>query len=140
MVKFGDVVIAAGGIYSSKPRPVVVVQNDYFSTGSSIVIAPLTRTLNQEIPYRIEVTPSPENGLRTTCFVEVEKLTAIRVSSVSKVIGRLSNGEMQNVQQMMHQLLSPGQHDPRPRPQNPFSPSQSSLSESALAMLAEESR
>jgi mRNA interferase MazF len=40
----GDIVTVAGGVYSSKPRPAVILQDDLFIETDSVTVCPLTTT------------------------------------------------------------------------------------------------
>jgi mRNA interferase MazF len=44
-VKRGEVWMAAGGVYASKPRPVVIIQDDHFAGTDSVTVLPMTTTL-----------------------------------------------------------------------------------------------
>ena len=41
----GEIWTVAGGVYASKPRPAVIVQDDLFDSTLSVVVAPMTRQL-----------------------------------------------------------------------------------------------
>jgi mRNA interferase MazF len=92
----GDVVIAAdsgAGDYAGKPRPYVVVQADAFADLDSITVCLLTSVAAQS-PTRILIEPSAENGLRLRSWVEADKIVTFRRARLSRVIGRLTNEEM----------------------------------------------
>jgi mRNA interferase MazF len=101
----GDIVIVASGPYSSKPRPVLIVQNDNLRTGNSIVVIPFTSFANQDIDLRIEVQKSKANGLQKTSYLEVDKISAIRQSAIAEICGKLSPQQMNKVTQAMSKLL-----------------------------------
>ena len=42
----GDILIVAKGLYTSKPRPVLVLQDPAFNTGESVIVVPFTSTRN----------------------------------------------------------------------------------------------
>jgi mRNA interferase MazF len=102
---FGDVVLTAGGAYSSKPRPVLVVQNNECFTGESLVIIPFTSVGNLEILTRIAVKPSSKNGLDRDCFLEVDKISAVRVTSLSETIGSLEKEYLNQTKKVLSVLL-----------------------------------
>ena len=81
------VTIAAPGDYG-KPRPALVVQSDLFDELPSVVICPLTTTLRTDADqFRLDVAPSPHNGLRQASQIAIDKLTALPVVKIGTVIG-----------------------------------------------------
>jgi len=44
VLRRGDIATAAGGVYASKPRPVIVIQDDLFAATDSVTVCPLTTT------------------------------------------------------------------------------------------------
>ena len=72
----GDIwTIAGGPHYASKPRPVVVVQNDRFSGTESITICPFSSYNIQGTLFRVPVYPTGENGLLLPSWLEADKIT-----------------------------------------------------------------
>ena len=58
--------MAGGSGYASKPRPVVIVQDDAFTARDSVTVCLIT-TDPADLPmFRVAVDPSLDNGLRTT--------------------------------------------------------------------------
>ena len=105
--RYGEIVAALGGTYTSKPRPVLVLQNPRFETGSSVIVAPFTSVENNDICTRIAVTPSKANGLDRNCFVEVDKISAIKTSAVGPSIGHLEENILAEVAAMAVSLITP---------------------------------
>jgi len=83
------------------------MQNPRFSTGSSVLIAPLTSMDNDEIDTRIAIKPSQRNGLDRDCFVEVDKITAIKQSAIGSKVGSLEESTLLKVTNMAVALISP---------------------------------
>ncbi len=85
----GDfVTVATSGDYG-KPRPALVVQNELFSQLPSTVICPLTTTLRADADlFRLNVSPTPENGLCQPSQVAIDKITVVPVAKIGEVIGR----------------------------------------------------
>ncbi|MDR2114435.1 MAG: type II toxin-antitoxin system PemK/MazF family toxin [Bifidobacteriaceae bacterium] len=101
----GDIVLVAGGTYASKPRPVLLQQDSGAETGDSIVVIPFTRTRNDRVPYRVLVNPTPENGLKTECYLEVDKISAVRRTTVGGCIGTLEPDQLSQVNSLLGELL-----------------------------------
>jgi mRNA interferase MazF len=91
----GDlVIVAAAGDYG-KPRPAVIVQTDAFpATHASVVVCQLTSDLADAPDFRVTIEPKPENGLRRTSQVMVDKPVTIRRERIGQKIGRLGNQDM----------------------------------------------
>jgi len=81
------VTVATSGDYG-KPRPALVVQSDLFAELPSLVICPLTTTLRADADlFRIDVAPSPQNGLRQLSQIAIDKITSVPAAKIGAVIG-----------------------------------------------------
>ena len=90
-MKRGDLVtIALSGDYG-KPRPALVIQSDLFDAHPSIAILPVTSALRDAPLFRIQVDPTPDNGLRKVSQVMVDKPQAVARDRIGKTIGRLDD-------------------------------------------------
>ena len=92
-MKRGDVaVVSAAGDYG-KPRPAVVVQSNHLSQAGlgSVVVCLLTSQTGTAPAFRVEVEPAADNGLKIQSQIMVEKLVTVRVSQIARVIGRLDD-------------------------------------------------
>jgi len=94
-VRRGELWTAAGGKhYASKPRPVLVVQDDRFDTTDSITICPLT-TDPTEIPLlRIPLIPGTDIGLDQPSSLMVDNLTTMPRSKLGERIGAVSDTDI----------------------------------------------
>lgn len=91
----GDIYIsAARGVYTGKPRPVVVVQDDRFDGSASVTVCPLTTTPVQAPLSRIPVQPTAVTGLEHTSHIMVDKLTTMSRANVSDRLGRLDDSDL----------------------------------------------
>jgi len=91
----GDVVtVTAAGDYG-KPRPAIIVQTDALPENhASMVVCQLTSELADAPDFRVTIEPEPENGLRLTSQVMVDKPVTIRRERIGRKIGRLGNQDM----------------------------------------------
>jgi len=91
----GDVVtVTAAGDYG-KPRPAIIVQTDALPENhASVVVCQLTSELADAPDFRVTIEPEPENGLRLTLQVMVDKPVTIRRERIGPKIGRLGNQDM----------------------------------------------
>ena len=85
----GDIVTVAGGVYATKPRPALIVQDDRFDATDSLSVCPLTSTKIDAPLLRVPVTADQGNGLDRDSFLMVDKMTTVRRSNVGIVMGRL---------------------------------------------------
>ena len=85
----GDIVTIAGGVYASKPRPALVVQDDRFDATESLTVCPFTSSDVDAPLLRVPVTADEGNGLDQDSFLMVDKITTVRRSNAHAVIGRL---------------------------------------------------
>ena len=77
-----------------KPRPALVIQSDAFSEASSRTVLPLTSTLVAAPLIRIDVAPTPENGLRAPSQIMVDKATTVPAGRLGPVFGTFDDGAM----------------------------------------------
>lgn len=93
-VKRGEIWTVSGGPdYAGKPRPAVIVQDDHFDT-DSVTICPFTTDPTDAPLLRLQVEPSPENGMHESCRLMVDKLTTIPRSKLGEQMGVLAGIDM----------------------------------------------
>ncbi|NJO54313.1 MAG: type II toxin-antitoxin system PemK/MazF family toxin [Bacteroidales bacterium] len=92
MVRRGQfVVIVLSGDYG-KPRPALVVQSDLFAELPSVVICPLMTTLRDDADqFRLDVEPTPRNGLREPSQIAIDKITVVPASKIGAAIGEVDD-------------------------------------------------
>ncbi len=90
----GEIWTAAAGGYASKPRPVVILQDDAFANTGSITVALFTSDPTDAPLIRIEVEPTVDNGLDAVSRVQVDKVVTVRRASLGKRIGVLEREKM----------------------------------------------
>jgi len=95
----------AGGVYASRPRPAVIVQDDLFDLTESVTVAPLTTTLTDAPLLRLRVPAGGVAGLTHDSDVMVDKLTTVRRSNVQDRIGRLSSQQMVELERLLLTFL-----------------------------------
>jgi len=101
-MKRGDIwTIAGGKDYASKPRPVVIVQDDRFDDSRSITVCTFTTNATEAPLFRIVVEPNERNGLRAICRLMVDKITTLPKSKVGSHIGRLDDEDILRLNQAL---------------------------------------
>jgi mRNA interferase MazF len=93
-VKRGELWTAAGGgHYASKPRPVLVVQDDRFDATDSITICPLTSDPT-EIPLLRIPLDAANTGLSQPSSIMLDRLTTMPRPRLDQRIGAVSDTDM----------------------------------------------
>ena len=90
----GDIVTVAGGVYASKPRPALVVQDDRFDASDSVTVCPFTITVVDAPLLRVPVIANEANGLGQDSYLMVDKITTVRRSNARTVLGRLETSTL----------------------------------------------
>lgn len=85
---------SAGSGYASKPRPVVIVQDDRFDATGWVTVCALTTDLTEAPLFRLRVEPAELNGLHVLSSLMVDKLTTVPRYKLGAHIGRLSDEDM----------------------------------------------
>ncbi|MCX5947817.1 MAG: type II toxin-antitoxin system PemK/MazF family toxin [Cyanobacteria bacterium] len=94
-MKRGEIWTMAGGPgYASKPRPAVIIQDDGFSETLSIAVCPLNSEPVEAPILRLLVEATPENGLRHTSRLMVDKVTTVPKSRLGQRIGCLADEDL----------------------------------------------
>ena len=104
----GDIVTVAGGVYSTKPRPALVIQADRFDATDSLTVCPFTSTEVDAPLLRVSVKADKENGLHRDSFLMVDKITTIRRSNAHEVVGRLEAARLVEVERRLLVFLGFG--------------------------------
>ena len=88
-MKRGEVWTVSGAGYAGKPRPAVIVQDDRFDATASITICAFTTDRTDAPLFRVVVTPTEGNGLRTVSCLMVDKITTVAKDRLGEHIGHL---------------------------------------------------
>lgn len=97
----GEIWLVAGGVYASKPRPAVVLQDDRFDATDAVTVCPLTSKDVAAPLLRLPVPADGVTGLESDSFVMVDKITTVRRSSVGQRIGRLSTPQLVDLERLV---------------------------------------
>lgn len=94
-MKRGELWTAAGGKnYASKPRPVLVIQDDRFDATHSITICPLTSDPTEIPLLRIPLAAHQDTGLSQPSRIMIDKVTTMPRSKLGHHIGSVSDTTM----------------------------------------------
>lgn len=101
-MKRGEIwTIAGEKDYAGKPRPAVIVRDDAFEHIESVTVCNFTTNAIDLPSMRVQVEPSPRNGLREISRLMVEKVTSVRKTRMGKRIGRLDDADMARLDQVL---------------------------------------
>ncbi len=101
----GEIWLVAGGVYASKPRPAVVLQDDRFDATDSVTVCPFTST---DIPaplLRLHVPSDDLSGLDSDSWVMVDTMTTVRRSNMTQRVGRLSSTKLVELERLIMVFL-----------------------------------
>lgn len=101
----GEIWTVAGGVYASKPRPALIIQDDRFDATDSVTVLPLTTAAVSAPLLRIPVTPSAMTGIREDSAVMVDKPTTVRRANVGERLGRIPAAQMVEVERALMVFL-----------------------------------
>jgi mRNA interferase MazF len=105
----GDLVVVSAPGHFGKPRPALVVQSDLFNpTHASVVVCLLTTDLTDAPLIRLDVEPTPHNGLRQQSQIIIDKVLALRRERIGARIGRLDSDALVRVNRSLALLLGLG--------------------------------
>jgi mRNA interferase MazF len=96
---------------TDKARPAVVVRSDLLAELPYATVLPLTTELREGIRLRIDIVPSPGNGLRAASQVMVDWPQTVRFADMGGVIGRLDAATMRSITRQLAIVLGIGTAD-----------------------------
>lgn len=97
----GEIWTATGGVYATKPRPVVIIQDDRFDATDSLTVCPMTTTPVDAPLLRIPVESDHTNGLEQPSHIMIDKITTTRRSKMHTRLGALPHQTMLQVEQSL---------------------------------------
>jgi mRNA interferase MazF len=101
----GDLVtIALPGDFG-KPRPALVIQSDQFIDTASITLLLISGTLVDAPLVRLDVEPSPENGLHKQSQIMVDKAMTVKRDKLGDAFGRIDDETMVSVNRALALFL-----------------------------------
>ncbi|MEX0695532.1 MAG: type II toxin-antitoxin system PemK/MazF family toxin [Rhodospirillales bacterium] len=90
----GDIWTVSGSGYAGKPRLAVIIQDNRFDATASVTICVFTSDETEAPLFRIPVSSSEANGLRTVSRLMVDKITTVSKERLGERIGRLDDADM----------------------------------------------
>lgn len=107
-MKRGELWTAAGAGYLSKPRPVLILQDDRYGQTDSVTVALLT-SVDADAPlWRVEIPSSAATGLAKTSFVQIDKITTTRRTNLVQRVGVVPAQQMRQIERLLLAFLGLG--------------------------------
>lgn len=101
----GELWTAADGAYASKPRPVLIMQDDRFGATDSVVVIPLTTQVIDATLARVPVVADDLSGIAQDSYAMVDKVTTVRRTRLGERIGRVTASQMVHIERALLVLL-----------------------------------
>ena len=101
----GEIWSVAVGVYASKPRPAVILQDDRFDGTGSVTVCPVTSTDVPAPLLRVRVPENEVSGLSSPSWIMIDKVTTVRRANVTHRIGRLTTAQLVEVERLMMVFL-----------------------------------
>lgn len=100
----GELWTVSGGVYATKPRPAIIIQDDLFAATESVIVIPLTKTsVANAAVTRIEIPTT--TGIAHPSFAMIDKITTVRRSNLGARIGRVSTTLMADIERSLMVIL-----------------------------------
>jgi mRNA interferase MazF len=100
-VNRGEIWTAAGGVYASKPRPVLIVQDDRFDTTDSVVVVPLTTHIVDAALTHVPIPAGALSGIAQPSYAMVDKITTVRRTNLDTRTGRASAAQVVEIERAL---------------------------------------
>lgn len=101
----GEIWTVAGGVYASKPRPALIVQDDRFDATESVTVVPLTTTAVDAPLLRVPLRSTSTSGIRSDSQIMIDKLTTVRRANIKERVGRISATQLVEVERALMVFL-----------------------------------
>ena len=98
------VTVALPGDYG-KPRPALVIQSDQFPDMASVTVLLVTSMLVDAPFLRLTIEPSPDNNLRQTSQVMIDKPMTVRRDRLGNAFGMLDDASMVSINRSLALFL-----------------------------------
>lgn len=104
-MKRGELWTVAGGVYATKPRPALILQEDLFADTDSVTVLPLTSKCLDAPLLRYHLDADSALGLERDSDVMIDKTTTVRRTNVMQRIGKLSGQQMIEIERLVATFL-----------------------------------
>jgi len=92
-------------VYTGKPRPVVIVQDDRFDATASVTVCPLTSNPVEAPLTRIPVELTAVTGIDQPSRIMVDKVTTMPRANLRDHLGRLADADLVRLDRALRVVL-----------------------------------
>lgn len=104
-MKRGEIWTGAGSGRASKPRPVVILQSDYFAATDAVTVCFLT-TYQRDMPLlRVPVPASATNRLAQDSWAMIDTITTLKRANLRERVGELEREHLITIGQRIPMFL-----------------------------------
>ena len=107
MFKKGSIVLVPfpfTDLSGNKVRPAVIISKG--KIGKDITVVFITSNSKKRSRYTLNLSPSPENGLKASSQVHVSKIATIESTIVLGELGSLTSNELQKLNTLMREVFA----------------------------------
>ena len=102
----GDVVVATGHGFGTKPRPYVLIQSDGYAALTTAILLPITSELaDPPSLLRVRIAPTKANGLREISDVMTDIPVTVRADKIHQQIGRVSQNDLGRIEDALRLVM-----------------------------------
>ena len=83
----------------------MIIQSDLYAAHASLTVLPLSSTLVERNPVRIDIDPTAENGLFEPSHIMVDKIQTVPIEKVSRVMGHVTPDQMLEIEASLSLFL-----------------------------------
>jgi mRNA interferase MazF len=107
MLERGEIWTMSGGKdYASKPRLVVIIQDDRFDSSDSLTICPFSTDTTDLPMFRLVVEADAENGLRAKSCLMADQVNTVPKTKIGYRVGRLDDETLHRLSRAIIVYLS----------------------------------
>ena len=94
-MKRGDLVTVAMQGDFGKPLPALIIQSDIFNeTHATVSVLLISSEMVNAPVFRVSIYPTPANGLKVACQIQVDKVMSVRREKIRHAFGHLDADTM----------------------------------------------
>jgi len=102
-MKRGEIWTAAGTGYATKPRPVIIIQDDYYNDSKlgSVLVIPVTSKGVNAPTFRVSLSPGDQTGLFEDSYAMVDKTLAVPKDKLGNKLGAVANKDLKEIERVL---------------------------------------
>lgn len=86
--------VSGAADYAGKPRPAVILQDEFFDSSDSVTVCPTTTSDIGPVTFRPSIAPTSSNGFTRNCFLMADKVSTVPRRKMGTRLGVLGDDEM----------------------------------------------